>query len=213
VGVGSEPGVIREIPARVIWVVVYYDVVAVPEPIAGVVKVVRSHAPEEAAKPETVPASAFEAINVIAANFAAEVSVFPNVVLVVTCIVASSVMTDPLIVLSMHVRGFGMALLVAIRCPPLVAARTIPAFVAALCLNLATRTTAATSVAALWLSSAAVRGWAVSGYVTAAHLRAAAGTATAPLTATSAAALTAASTPVLGKRRKRQNQKNCKQTR
>jgi hypothetical protein len=195
-----------------IWIVVYHDVVAVPQPIVGVVIVVRRDVPVKAAEPETVAASAFEAINVIAANFAAEVSVFPNVVLVVTCIVAPSVMTDPLIVLSMHVRSFGMAWLVAIRCPPLVAARTTAALVAALCLNLATRTTAATSVAALWLSAAAVRRWAVSGYVTAANLRAVR-TAAAPLTTTSAAPLTAASTPVLGKRRKRQNQKNCKQTR
>jgi hypothetical protein len=30
VDIGSEPGVIREIPTRVIWIVVYHDVVAVP---------------------------------------------------------------------------------------------------------------------------------------------------------------------------------------
>jgi hypothetical protein len=137
VGVCSEAGVIGEIPAWVIWVVVYYDVVAVPQPIAGVVVVVRRDAPKKAAKPETVPASAFETINVVAANFTAEVSVFPNVILVVTSIVAATFMTDPLIVLSMHVRSFWMALLVAKGCTPLLATLAASSFIPALCLNCA----------------------------------------------------------------------------
>jgi len=121
VGIGSEPGIIGEIPARVIWIVVYHDVVAVPQPIAGVVIVVWSHVPEEATEPEMVPASAFEAINVVATNFSAEMSVFPHVILMITSIVAAPVMTDPLIAVSMNVRGFGMALLVAIRWTSLLA--------------------------------------------------------------------------------------------
>ena len=101
-----------------------------------IVVVVRRDAPEKAAEPETVAASAFEAINVVAANFAAEVSVLPNVILMVASIVAAPVMTDPLIVLSMHVRGFGMALLVAIGGTPLLATgRCTAAFVAALNLS------------------------------------------------------------------------------
>jgi hypothetical protein len=104
-----------------------------------------------------------------------------------------------LIVLSMHVRSFGMALLIAVGWARLFTT---------------SRSAAPTIVAALWLSSAAVRGWAVSGYVTAANLRAAAGAATGwVLPATSAAALAAASTSLLGKCRKRQNQKDCKQAR
>src|SRR6202166_3080219 len=62
VGIGSESRVIREIPARVIWIVVQHDVVGVPQPIAGVVVVVWRDAPVKTAEPETVPASAFEAI-------------------------------------------------------------------------------------------------------------------------------------------------------
>src|ERR1700688_3811928 len=135
VGVGSEPGVVGEIPARVIWVVVQHDVVAVPHPIVGVVVVVRRDAPVKAAEPEAVSAAAFDAINVVATNFAAEASVFPNVILMVTGIVAAPVMTDPLIILSMHVRSFGMALLVAIRCTPLFATRMTAAFVAVLNLS------------------------------------------------------------------------------
>ena len=133
--IGAEAGVIREVPAWVIGIVVQHDVIAVPQPIVGVVVVVRRDAPEITSEPETVAASAFDAINVIAANFAAEVSVFPNVVLVVTSIVAASVMADPLIVLSMNVRSFGMAWLVAIGCMPLFATRMTAAFIAVLNLS------------------------------------------------------------------------------
>jgi len=99
----------------VIWVVVQHDVVAVPQPVVGVVVVIGSHAPVKAAEPEAVSAPAFDAINVIATNFAAETSVFPNVVLMIVGVVAAPVMTDPVIAFSMYVRGFGMAWLVAIR--------------------------------------------------------------------------------------------------
>jgi hypothetical protein len=61
-----------------IGIVVDRDVVAVPEPIVGVVVIVRRDVPVKPAEPETVPASAFEAINMVAANFAAEASVFPR---------------------------------------------------------------------------------------------------------------------------------------
>jgi hypothetical protein len=59
VDIGSESRIIGEIPARVIWIVIGHDVVAVPQPIAGVVIVVRRDAPVKAAEAETVPASAF----------------------------------------------------------------------------------------------------------------------------------------------------------
>jgi hypothetical protein len=80
VGVGSEPGVIGEIPAWVIWVVVQHDVVTVPQPIVGVVVVVRRDAPVKAAEPETVPTATFDTINVVATNFAAEASVLPRLI-------------------------------------------------------------------------------------------------------------------------------------
>ena len=134
-GIGSEAGVIREIPAWVIWIVVYHDVVAVPQPIVRVVVVVRRDVPVKAAKPETVAASAFKAIDVVAADFTAEASVFPNVILMITGIVAAGFMPDPLIVLSMHVRSFGMAWLVAIGGMSLFATGMTAAFIAVLNLS------------------------------------------------------------------------------
>jgi len=119
VGISAESGVISEIPARVIWVVVYHDVVAVPQPIVGVVVIVRRDVPVKAAEPETVAASPFETIDVVAANFAIEPPVFPDVILMVTRVVTAPVMTDPTIALSMNVRSFGMVLLVAIGWTPL----------------------------------------------------------------------------------------------
>ena len=150
--IGAEAGVIGEIPAWVIRIVVQHDVIAAPQPIVGVVVVVRRDAPEIASEPETVAASAFDAINVVAANFTAEVSVFPYVILMVARVVAAPVMTDPDIALWMDVRGFGMALLVAERLTALVAAWAAAAIVAALCLDCAATLTAAALIAALWLS-------------------------------------------------------------
>jgi hypothetical protein len=214
VDIGSEPGVIGEIPAWVIWIVVQHDVVAAPQPVAGVVIVVRRDAPEIAAEPETVAASAFDAINVVAANFTAEASVFPNVILMVARIVAASGMTDPLIALRMDVWGFGMALLVAERLTALVATWAPAAIVAALCLDCAATLTAAALIAALWLSRAAGRRRTVSRDVSAANLSWGAALATSsslrmPATST----LRMPATTLLGECRERRNQKHCKQTR
>jgi hypothetical protein len=211
VGIGSESRIISEIPARVIWIIVYHDVVAVPQPVASVVIVIRRHAPEKATEAEMVTASAFEAINVVAANFATEASVFPDVILMVTRIVAAAVMTNPLIAVSMNVRSFWVALLVAERLTPLVTAGTP---------LVATRTACATSAASLCLSWAARGSRTPIRNVASADLRA--GTTTSALmlsttalmlsTATAAPVLTAASTCMLRKRRKRRNQEDCKQT-
>jgi hypothetical protein len=123
----------------VIWIVIQHDVVCVPQPIAGVAKVVWRDAPVKAAEPETVPPSAFEAINVVATNFTAETPVFPYMVLLVALVIPAPVMSDPMIALSMNVWSLGMALLVTIRLTPLllVATRAATALVAALCLNCA----------------------------------------------------------------------------
>ena len=150
--IGSEAGVIREIPARVIGIVVQHDVIAVPQPIVGVVVVVRRDVPVKAAKPEAVAASAFDAIDVVTADFTAEASVFPNVILMVTRIVTAPVMTDPLIALGMDVRSFGMALLVAERLTALVATWAATTIVAALCLHCAATLTSATGITTLRLS-------------------------------------------------------------
>jgi hypothetical protein len=103
-----------------------------------------------------------------------------------------------------------MTLLVAIGGTSLVAARTTAAFVAALCLDCST-----TSVAMLRLSPTTVWSWAVSRNVTAANRRAMITAASAWMLAATAARgmLPTASGSLLSKRRKRQNQKNCKQTR
>jgi hypothetical protein len=125
---------------------------------------------------------------VVAANLAAEMSVFPRVIKMVMSIVATRVVTDPTITFSMNVRSFRVTLLIA---------ETGAGFAAA-------------SVAALDLSCAAGRRRSVSWNVAAAHVSRT--SAASALPATSTATLPAASTS-LCKRRKRQNQKNRKQTR
>jgi hypothetical protein len=197
VDIGAESRIIGEIPTWVIWVVVYRDVVGVPQPVAGVVIVVRRDTPVKAAEPETVPASSFEAINVVAANFAAEASVLPGMVKMVVSIAAARIVTDPMITFSVNVRSFGMALLVAIRWA-----------------SFAATGTAAARVAALHLSSAAGRRGTSGRNVAAADVS----WASALVSASAATSLPAAtSAPLLGKRLgkcgKRQNQEYCKQTR
>jgi hypothetical protein len=129
---------------------------------------------------------------VVAANLAAEMSVFPRVIKMVMSIVATRVVTDPTITFSMNVRSFRVTLLIA---------ETGAGFAAR---------TAFASVAALDLSCAAGRRRSVSWNVAAAHVRRT--SAASALPATSTTALPAASTS-LCKRRKRQNQENRKQTR
>ena len=159
-------------------------------------------------------ASALETINVVTANFTAEVSVFPYVILMVARVVAAPVMTDPDIALWMDVRGFGMALLVAERLTALVAAWAAAAIVAALCLDCAATLTAAALIAALRLSRAAGRRRTVSRDVSAANLSWGAALATSsslrmPATST----LRMPATTLLGECRERRNQKHCQQTR
>jgi hypothetical protein len=89
---------------------------------------------------------------VVTANFTAEASVFPNVILMITRVVAAPVVTDPLIALRMNVRGFRMTLLVAECLTALVATWAAATIVAALCLDCAATLTSAARITTLRLS-------------------------------------------------------------
>lgn len=55
--VGAEPGVVREIPAHVIGIVVKHDVVTIPEPIGAGVNLERRDAESVTTKPEAIGTS------------------------------------------------------------------------------------------------------------------------------------------------------------
>jgi len=112
-GVGAGTDVVGEVPAGVVRVVVEDDVVAIPEPVVSVVVIVWGDGPEEAAKSEVIAAAAFEAVNVVAANFTSEMAVFPGVVLMIVSIATAGVMADPVIVAIVDVRGVGVVVVIS----------------------------------------------------------------------------------------------------
>jgi len=60
VGVGPQPGVVREIPADVVRIVVDRDVIAVPEPVVDIGELPRRDAEEEAVEKEAISVSSPE---------------------------------------------------------------------------------------------------------------------------------------------------------
>ena len=114
VNVGAEPDVVGEVPADVVGIVVDNDVVVVPAPIVARIVIVLGDAEEEAAEPEAVARSAFNAPNMGASNCAGEAAVFPGMIEMVVTVVAAGVVADPAIVFGVDVRSFGVRRLVAI---------------------------------------------------------------------------------------------------
>lgn len=110
----AEPDVICQIPADVVRIGVQHDVIRVPQPVAAIVIVVRCDAEVEPTEAETVSVAALEPIDVAAADFTGEVPMLPGPIQVIVGVVAASVMTNPLIILRVNVRGLGMSGLVAI---------------------------------------------------------------------------------------------------
>jgi hypothetical protein len=108
VAVSPESRVIRQVPANVIRIVVDYNVVRAPVPVAAQVNVVRCNAEIESAKPESRSIPAFDPVDMSAANFTREVAVLPRSSKFVVRIVPACVMPYPLIRLGMNVRRLGM---------------------------------------------------------------------------------------------------------
>jgi hypothetical protein len=111
VDVGAQPDVVGEVPAVMVGVVVYDDVIAVPEPVIAIAQVEGANAEVEASKPKAVGAASAEAPDVTTADAAGEAAVFPRVIEVEANIVASIFMSDPLAVV-VDVRGFRMAFMI-----------------------------------------------------------------------------------------------------
>jgi hypothetical protein len=111
VDVGSEAGVVGEVPAGVVGVFVDDDVVTVPVPAVDVGEVEGGYAPVEAAEPEAGGAAAGEAPDVAGAEAGGEAAVLPGMVEVEAGIVGAVVVADP-VVGFIVVRGVGMAFVV-----------------------------------------------------------------------------------------------------
>ena len=109
--VGTQPLVISQIPAIVVWVLIDHDLVAIPEPVIAEVEVVCGDAEVETTKPETLPVSSSQAEDMAAAESASKASVFPRMIDVVVGIITAGIMSDPLIV-RVNVGSFRMSPLV-----------------------------------------------------------------------------------------------------
>ena len=115
--VGAEPCVVSEVPAGMVRIFVDDNLVGVPEPAVDVGKVVGGYAEVEASKPEAGWAAATQTPDVGGAKAAGEVSMLPGVVEMVVGVVATSVVSYPVVFID--VWGVGMAGMIdegAIRC-------------------------------------------------------------------------------------------------
>lgn len=125
VAVGAEPDVVRQVPTNVIGIRVNDDVIGIPEPVAAGIIIIRSDTKEKAAEPEAISRPAGKPVDVAAADFTREMSMLPRVIQVVVRIVWTSVVTNPLIVIRVNVRGRRMSALVAVV-RMLIALRRVP---------------------------------------------------------------------------------------
>jgi hypothetical protein len=113
VNVGAQPGIVGEVPALVVGVLVNHDIVAVPKPIIGVGKVKRGDAEVVAAKPETAGIASLNAPAVSAAEAAVETAMLPGVIDVEADVIASAFVPHPLAV-TVDVGSFGVAYAVVV---------------------------------------------------------------------------------------------------
>src|ERR1700739_2207256 len=95
VDVGTEPGVVGQVPAVVVGIFVDDDRIAVPIPVIGVVVIVGSYAEIADAEPKALAVSSAQVIDVAAAKAAGEVAVLPGVIEMVVRVSATGIVADP----------------------------------------------------------------------------------------------------------------------
>src|SRR5579883_1070101 len=132
VTVGSQTGVVSQIPAGMVRVVVKHNIVGIPVPIGAIAHVIGGYAEGKAAEPELVGAAAFQSIDMPGSDFSLKPSVFPGTIPPIVLIISSHVVTDLPIIVGMHVRSFRMSGLVAETAPFLPETALLPE----LCLRL-----------------------------------------------------------------------------
>jgi len=111
VTVGAESGVIGEIPAIVVRVLIDHDRIAVPEPVPAEAIVVGSDAEIEVVEPEAFPIPALEMKHMAPTEAAAEMSVLPRMIAMKVGIATTRIVPDPPVVV-MNMGGVWMSWLV-----------------------------------------------------------------------------------------------------
>jgi len=95
-----------------IGILVDNDRIRVPKPVRDVGKILWSYAEIGSPEPESIRTTAFEAEDMTGSKAQCKASMLPGTIQVVACIITTHVVPDPLAV-TMHVRRFRMALLIA----------------------------------------------------------------------------------------------------
>src|ERR1700676_4949111 len=110
--VGSRPGVVCQVEARMIGIFVNHDWIGSPEPIRDVRKVLGSHAKVRSPEPEPIGAAAFQTEHMARSEAQRKASVFPRTIHVIASIVTTHIVPHPLAI-GMHMRNFRMPLKIA----------------------------------------------------------------------------------------------------
>ena len=95
-----------------VGVVVDYDVVAIPLPIAAIIVIVGRDLKEKPSDVEPIPVAAVQPPDVLRADGARKVSMLPGMIEVIVRIVSSAVVPYPFVILSVHVWSIRMTRLV-----------------------------------------------------------------------------------------------------
>ena len=110
--VGSRPGVVSQIEARMIRIFVDYDRIGIPEPIGDIRKILGSNAKVRAPEPKSIRTAAFETEDMARSEAQCKASVFPRAIHVIASIVTAPIVTHPLAVI-MNVWNLWMPLEIA----------------------------------------------------------------------------------------------------
>jgi hypothetical protein len=116
VDVDAQADIVGKIIAGVVGIFIDHDVVVVPEPIVGIVVVVRCELEVDAADAEPLAAAAAKPPDVLRANAEGEASMFPGMVQMIVLVAAAGVVSHPNIIL-VDMRGLGMAGLIVKSAP------------------------------------------------------------------------------------------------
>lgn len=108
VHVGTQSGVVAQIPSVVIGIVVDHNRIGVPEPIVTEGNVVWGHTEEESVEPETSRAAPGEPEDVTASDASGETTMLERMIDRIVAVAASRVMSNPVTV-AIDVRRIGMS--------------------------------------------------------------------------------------------------------
>jgi hypothetical protein len=112
VTISAQTDIVGKVPPYVIRIVVDYDIVTVPVPIAAVVNIIGRDREEKSANIESVRSTAPQTPYMLRPNPAVEVAVFPGMIQVVMRIGATGVVSHPVVIFSVNVRSFRVARLI-----------------------------------------------------------------------------------------------------